>query len=56
MITHKNFPEYVENWQNGTKEVFSITSGNVEKSQTMNKRSYNKKLFRQILELNDRVL
>ena len=34
------------------KEAFSI----VEKSQTMNKRSYNKKVFGLILEPNDRVL
>ena len=38
------------------KEVFSITSGNVEKSQSMNKRNYNKKVFDQILDPNDRVL
>ena len=38
------------------KEVFSITSGNVEKSQSMNKRNYNKKVFDQILGPNDRVL
>ena len=38
------------------KEVFSITSGNVEKSQSMKKRNYNKKVFDQILDPNDRVL
>ena len=35
---------------------FSITSQNVEKSHTRNKRNYNKKVFGQVLEPNDRIL
>ena len=54
--SEKSFPEYVENWRNVMKEVFSIISRIVEKSQTMNKRNYNKKVFGLILEPNDRVL